>query len=187
MNGAIFALLVNIGVAVLFAAAFAVVAATYRQQRAALWFCASYMMGMLTPASEVLIHFTGVKTPFMISSYVCFLASQLLMVAGLTVLYGRRPRWGVIATIFAVGMVVRAVIWGGTRSTLPYEMVFQFPWVVISLLMCVTIVQGERLKKLDYALAFTFQLIALHFMLKPFLSVAFGSGAAARDYTGSAY
>ena len=47
MSGAVFALFVNAGVAILFAASFAIIAISYRQ-RAAWGFCASFLLGMLT-------------------------------------------------------------------------------------------------------------------------------------------
>ncbi|WEJ97888.1 MAG: GGDEF domain-containing protein [Candidatus Sphingomonas phytovorans] len=187
MNGAVFALAVNAGMALLFAASFAVIALSYRAQRSALWFCAGFAMGALTPVSELLVRFSDVPDPFVVTSYATFLASLLLMTAGLQSFHGQRRAWGVIATLFLLGMALRATIWGGARNTIAYELVFQVPFAIAALLASLTAFRVGRSKPLYLILSASYGLIALHFATKPFFAVAFGSGRTAQEYSTSTY
>jgi diguanylate cyclase (GGDEF)-like protein len=187
MNGAVFALATNAGVALLFSACFAVIALSYRRQRAALWFAGSYGIGVLTPVSELLVRFSDTPGIFVAISYASFLAGLLAMSAALAAFHGRRPHWGAIGTIFAIGIAVRALIWGGTRNNLAYELAYQFPFSVAALLGCATLLRVERPRTLHVALAVSFALLGFHFLAKPFFAVAFGSGSTAAEYAGSTY
>lgn len=97
MNGAVFALAFNAGMALLFAARFAVIALSYHAQRSALGFCAAY----------------------------------------------------VIVALFLIGMVLRAIIWGGARSTIGYELVYQVPFAIAAVLTAVTAVRVGRSRSLS--------------------------------------
>ena len=53
------------------------------------------------------------------------------MGAGLSAYHGNRPRWRVILCIFVGGLIVRALIWGGQRDMLSYELAYQLPLSLI--------------------------------------------------------
>ena len=186
MSGAVFALFVNAGVAILFAASFAIIAISYRQ-RAAWGFCISFLLGMLTPVSELLVRFADPVALFMVTSYASFLLGMLAMAAGLAAFHGRRPPWAILGLVFAGAMLIRALTWGGARGTLPHELAYQFPMCVATLICAATVARLGGRRLLHVALSVYFALVALHFMIKPFLAVAFGSGASARDYVQSGY
>jgi diguanylate cyclase (GGDEF)-like protein len=187
MNGAVFALAVNAGMALLFAASFAVIALSYRAQRNALGFCAAYVIGALTPISELLVRFSGMTSLFMVTSYASFFGSLLVMAAALEAFRGRPRSWGVIAALFLIGMVLRAIIWGGARNTIGYELVYQLPFAIAAVLTAVTAVRVGRSRSLYVVLSASYGLIALHFVTKPFFAVAFGSGRTAQEYSTSTY
>ena len=59
MTSAVFALIVNTVVCLLFAATFVVMATSNRSFQRVAWFALAYMVGACTPASEFLVRFTG--------------------------------------------------------------------------------------------------------------------------------
>lgn len=187
MSGASFALAANAAVALLFAAIFAAIARSYRRQRAALWFCASYLVGMLTPVSELLVRYSETPGLFVAVSYASFLAGLLIMAAGLAIYHGNRPRWAAIVAIFAGGMILRALIWDGRRDTLSYELAYQFPFAVVALANAVVVLRLDERRPSYRMLAAAYAALALLFLLKPLFARSFGSGATARDYMTSTY
>ena len=187
MHGAVFAMVVNIAVAGLFAASFAIIAFANPSHRSAYGFAASYAIGMLTPVSELLLPLSAHPEPFMITSYFCFMAGFLAMAAAIPRFYRRPVPWAAISAIFAAAAVARWAIWGGERDRLAYELAFQAPFVAASGLLCWVLLRTSRRRPLEVAAAVMFGLVALHFLAKPFLAHAFGSGRSAADYIGSTY
>ncbi|MGZ5912067.1 MAG: hypothetical protein ACXWLB_19475 [Reyranella sp.] len=96
MPAAAFALVVNIAVAGLFAASFAVLALTNTTQRKALWFSASYAIGMLTPLSEFFLPISPWPEFFTATSYASFAAGLLATAAALATFYGQPIPWRTI-------------------------------------------------------------------------------------------
>jgi diguanylate cyclase (GGDEF)-like protein len=187
MPGAVFAIVVNIAVAGLFAASFAFIAFANPSHRTVYGFGLSYLVGMLTPLSELLLPFSAWPAPFMLTSYFCFLAALLVMAGAFARFAGAPVPWRTIAAIFGAAIVVRWATWGGVRDQLPYELAFQAPFVAASLLLTWLIWRTSRRRALHVAAAATFGLVALHFLAKPFLAHGFGSGATVADYIGSTY
>lgn len=187
MHGAAFALVVNIAVAGLFAASFAVLALANPGYRRVLGFSASYAIGMLTPISEFLLPLSNWPEPFMLTSYFSFFVGLLGMAAALACFYRRPPPWVAIATMLAGAVATRWFIWGGARNTLPYELAYQMPFAIASALSAWVVLRAGRRGALDLMLAGMFGLIALHFLVKPFLAAFFGSGRTALEYIDSFY
>lgn len=192
MQAAAFALIVNVFVAGLFAASFGILATAYPTQRRALWFSASYAVGLLTPLSEFLLPLTGWTTVFTLASYASFAAAILSMAAALAAFHRRPIPWRAIAALFVAAVAMRTLIWGGPRDTLAYELAYQVPFAAAAALCAavqlaaVRLVTGRR-RGLEIALVVLFGLLLLHFLAKPFLAVAFGSGRSAAEYTASTY
>ncbi len=187
MNGAAFALVVNIAVAGLFAASFAVIALANPGYRRVLGFSASYAIGMMTPLSELLLPLSPWPEPFMVTSYFCFFCGLLGMAAALSCFYGRQPPWTLLAAMLAAAAATRWLIWGGQRNSLGYELAYQMPFALAAALSAWVVLRASRRGRLDMVLAGMFGLIALHFLVKPFLAGFFGSGRTARDYIDSFY
>lgn len=187
VTGAIFSMSVNIGIALLFAGSFATLATVFRARRQGLWFALAFVIGALTPLSEILVRLTDHPAIFSATSYGTSLAAMLLIGYGFARFRGVPASPAIPLAIFVVGMVLRAAIWGGERSTLPYELAFQAPlaaacaWTV-AVMLCV-----PRPSHLDRVVAAYFVPMTLFFIAKAFLSVAYGSGISAQAYAASTY
>jgi diguanylate cyclase (GGDEF)-like protein len=187
MNGAVVLLIVNSAVAIMFALCYFVIALLNRSQRRALAFGISYLIGMVTPVSELFVHWSARPAPFMVASYASLLFGFLAMAAALSIFERRRPNWRWIVGTAAFGLLMRALIWGGARDYLPYEFAYQSPFVLALLLCARTALNEARGRPLYYVLAGLFGVIALNFLLKPFIAALAGSGSTAKAYVGSAY
>ncbi|MBV8412230.1 MAG: GGDEF domain-containing protein [Alphaproteobacteria bacterium] len=187
MHAAAFSVIVTTVVAALFAVSFAVLALTYASQRRALWFSASYLIGMLSPLSEFLLPLSAWPWLFMATSYASLAASILTLAAGLAAFYRQPVPWRSIVLLLAGALMVRAAIWDGQRNWLPYELAYQAPFAVLSAFCARMALKVGGRKTMERVLAAVFALISLQFLVKPFVAVAVGSGRTARDYTASTY
>ena len=189
MNGAVYALIVNVCIAVLFAAAFAVVRASWPQQRATGWFCATYLCGMFAPLSELGIHFSDQATLFMASSYLALVASASCFAQGVAVLARLMlPRF-LLPGIAALALAGRVSLDEAARNALYYGMIYQFPFYA-TLLVSTAVAIGTARRGRDpmwIMLGIIFAIAAAYFALKPFFAAAFGSGPSARAYAASSY
>ena len=187
MSGAGIILAVNIAVASMFAASYVIVALTNRSQRAALWFGATYVIGMISPIGDFLSAF--VDTPRLLEwmSYAGFLAATLSMSASFTIFHGQRPSWRRIGAIFVGGLISRVWIWGLPNDTLAYNFAYQIPLAIASLQAVRSVLQVGGRNPFYVALATIFGAIAASLMFKPFLAVRFGSGTTLQDYSTTSY
>lgn len=189
MDSAVYALIVNAVVAGLFAVTFAIVRLSYPQQRYATCFMTTYLIGGLTPVSELGVRLTAFTTPFMITSYGSFLCSMILLPLGLAAMAGRRRPWAAAVSIASFGVAMRLAIWDRPRNQLWYEFVYQLPFLLASILSTYIAVDAVRRRRgpLWLGLGIATGLMALHFAIKPIFAATFGSGTTARGYTGSSY
>ncbi|GAA5233936.1 GGDEF domain-containing protein [Verticiella sediminum] len=187
MGGATFALIVNISIAALFAATFGVLGATTAKHRRVLWFSASYAIGILTPVSELLISRVHWPAPFIALSYGSFALAFLVMACGLSAFHGRPIPWRLLLPLLIGTLALRWAIWDGTRGTLTYELCYQLPFAVAMSVCAAIVLRASARRPLDLALAGMFLLSALHFLAKPFVAVAVGSGLTAQAYVRSTY
>ncbi len=187
MDGAIVVLAVNITVALLFATAYAFVALANPSQRSALWFSASYGIGMLAPVSDFLAPFFGAAQFFEWMSYGSFLVAILSMSISFSAFHKAPVPWLPIIAVLVAGIVVRVAIGTGPRDTIAYGMAYQLPFIMASL-VALGVVLGIGVNRPLYkAVAGVFALIAVHFLAKPFLSVEFGAGRSLDTYTQTTY
>jgi len=189
MDGAVYALIVNACVALLFAVAFAVIRFSYQHQRAVEWFCATYALGMLTPLSELGVRYSEWSAVFVATSYASLLLSTLATSLGLAAISGRPVPWRAAAVILLGGGMVRAAIWGGQRNDLLYELAFQTPFVAASALSTLVAIRTvrQRVSRLWTAVAILFGVMTAYFATKPVFASTFGSGATAKAYASSSY
>ena len=173
--------------AALFVVTYGVVALSYSRQRAAAWFMASYMLGLLTPICELLIRFTDHILLFSLMGYGSFLGGILVMSVGVQAFAGYRPRWRLALIAWFLGMGLRVAILGGVRNTMPYELLFQLPFAIASALVLLSIRRIGQTGPIRLMLMGVFALICAHFLVKPFMAVALGSGHSAKYYAGSFY
>lgn len=189
MNGAEYALIVNVCVALLFATTFGIIRLSYDTQRSASLFLGTFLFGMFAPLSELGIRFTACTRLFTATSYGSLLASALTALVGVAVLARSPVRRSLVLALAIGGICCRAAIWNGPRNTLGYGIVFQAPFVVSFFLSAFTSARQARASRegLWLMLAIVFGLMTTYFAAKPFFAAAFGSGATPRDYAGSSY
>lgn len=191
MNSAVYTLAVNVCIAFLFSGVFAVIGLSYPRQRGAGWLCATYLIGMLTPLSELAVHFVGWPTTFALASYGSFLVSVLTMPFGLSAVAGRALPWRSVGAVATWGVIARIAIWGGVRDDIVYELIYQSAFIAgsaLSLYIAVAVaVVRRRGGLLWWGVVFVFCLIVAHFATKPFFAVYLSSGADDAAYTSSLY
>lgn len=189
MDSAVYALIVNACIAGLFATAFAIVRVSYPEQRYVTWFVLAYLVGGLTPLSELCVRLADDATVFMILSYGSFLVSILLLQVGLAALAGRAIPTRPLLLLLLFGMVDRALIWDGPRNALWYEIAYQAPFLLGTGVSTVIAVDAVRRRRgpLWLALAIVSALMTAHFLVKPFFAATFGSGSTAKTYATSSY
>ena len=187
MTGAVFALTANMVIALLFAATYLVLSASKAAPRGIRWFAASYTIGAATPASEFLVRATSFPEIFVATSFASFSLSFHVMAHGLAVYYRvALPRW-LLPASFVLSLVVRAAIWGGPRNTMPYELIYQVPFAWGVGLCAVVIARAAWRRPMGRLLVAMFTILSLHFLIKPFVAVALGTGTTAQDYVASPY
>ena len=187
MQGAAFALAVNIAVAGMFAASFAIIALSNPTRRSALWFTTSYAVGMLTPLSEFLLPVVPWPKVLVATSYVTFSAGLSLMTVALAAFYREPKPWRLAGGLFLFSVVMRAIIWDGQRDWLPYELAYQTPLALVTASSCWIMMGVRRGRFLETTLASLFALVSVHFVAKAFLAAIFGSGHTATEYQKSLY
>jgi diguanylate cyclase (GGDEF)-like protein len=187
MSGAEIVLVTNIVVASMFAACYFIVASINRSQRSALWFGATYLVGMISPVSDFIAPFSDAPSLFEWLSYASFLGATLAMSASFSIFHGRKAPVPAIVVIFVGGVITRAFIWGWTRDTLDYGFAYQLPLILASLLAAHTVLRVEGRTVFHIALACVFGAIAASLVAKPFFAAEFGSGKTISAYASTTY
>lgn len=187
MGGAVALLIVNAIVAGMFAASYFLIALIKRGRRRVYVFGISYSIGMVTPLSELAIHWTGAATSLLLLSHAALLGAFLSMAAAIAMFEEEKPRWIAIAVIGAVGVGLRISILGGPRDDLLYELLYQAPFASALALCALTTASHARGRPLHLFLTALFAIIALDFLLKPLVASALGSGKTAQEYAASPY
>lgn len=189
MGGATYALIVNASVALLFAVAFGVIRLSYPEQRHVGWFVAVYLLGTLTPLSELGVRFSDHKAVFVATSYVALLLATVAMPLGLAALANRALPWRLAAAIMVGGLITRIAIWNGPRNDLVYEFAFQLPFAVaaaLAMVIGIGVVRRDGSRSWLFV-AIVFGILSAYFLVKPIFANAFGSGATAAAYATSRY
>lgn len=171
----------------LFVVTYGVIALSYARQRAAAWFMVSYLLGFLTPICHLLVIYTDQVALFSLLGYGVFLGGILMMAVGIQAFVGRRPQWRLALLLSIGGIGLRLAIWDGVRNTLPYEIVFQLPFAIASIGVMLTARQIEQRGPIRAMMIGIFGVIAVHFLVKPFLVLTLGSGPTPKSYVGSIY
>jgi diguanylate cyclase (GGDEF)-like protein len=186
MSGAEGVLAVNVGVAALFAAGYAIFALTNRAHRVALGFSVNYLIGMLSPLNDLIAPAVGAPAVTEWLSYVTFLLAMLSVAVTFSLFHRRTPSWGAAVAIFVLGLTLRATIGIEPRDTLAYGLAYQLPFALAAIQVVSTVLAVNR-RPLHLALAGVFVLMAANFLLKAFMAVSFGAGRTLTSYTSTTY
>jgi diguanylate cyclase (GGDEF)-like protein len=187
VNAAVYALIANSCMAALFVVTYGVVAVSYPRQRAAIWFTVSYLLGFLTPICELMVRYTDAADLFALLGYAAFLGGILAMGMGIQVFVGDRPPWRLPLLIWLGGLALRLAIWGGTRNTMPYELLFQLPFAIASAGVMLAVRKIGAVGPIRAMLVGVFAVTGAHFLAKPFLALSLGSGSSAKAYLSTFY
>ncbi|MFG1451414.1 GGDEF domain-containing protein [Xanthobacter sp. V2C-8] len=187
MQSAGFALVMNMAVALLFAASYVAIALLNRGNRAPIWFAASYGVGMFTPLAQLGLAYSGWARPFVFLVFFSFTAGLLLMVPALAVFYRRRPPWAVVGAVAVYALAVMPILSLLRRNSLAYELLYQSPFF-LAMGGCVwVILKWSSRRAGDFILAGMFALLALHFPAKAVVATYVGTGNGATGYINSTY
>ncbi|MBU1378075.1 MAG: GGDEF domain-containing protein [Alphaproteobacteria bacterium] len=188
MNGAEGVLVVNIGVACLFSGGYAILAIANPSQRAALGFAVCYLIGMVSPLSDLAAGSLGAPVVTEWISYVSFLMATLSVSIAYPLFHGAKAPWWAVSVILALGLLSRASLNPEPQETLAYGLAYQIPFALAAVLAARTVLKLEvGGRPLTLALGAVFALIAANLMIKPVLSLAFGAGRTLATYTQSPY
>lgn len=187
MGGAVVVLAVNIAVAALFAAGYAIVAFAVPGQRAALGFAASYMIGLVAPAADFVAPFVAAPATTEWLSYGGFLAALLSISITFSRYHGRPAPWRAAAVLLVGGLIVRAAIWDGPSDGIADGLAYQSPFVLAAGLAVGTVLRTGAGRPLHRLLAAIYAVVAAHFLAKPFLSASYGAGRTLTNYTSTTY
>lgn len=187
MSAAVFVLAINFCVAGIFATTFAVVAVYARTAISARWLAAAYGMGSLTAVLEFFLPFQSDARPVGIAIFMTCLIALGLSVVGLARLY-RVPRpWWSLGVVVAASAVTIVMIYDMERSSFVRAMLYQLPYSVMQALGVLMILRAPRRQALDLLLLALYTVSSMHFLFKPILAEAIGSGSTPQAYIGSTY
>ncbi len=188
MSGAVFILAINLVVAGLLAASFAMIAAYDKHKAAARWIAASYLVGMAYFACEALIPIIGPSRVTVPVAHSVFLAAMLLFNAGLARHYRTHPPWRLMAALFVLSVADVYLIQDLPRYSILRMTLYQLPYALMQSIGMAIVWRSRRRRALDVALLALLCTSALQFLSKPFLALASGGwGANPELYLTSVY
>ena len=189
MSGADYILAINIFVAGLLAAAFAMVAAYDKANMAPRWIAASYLLGIAYFGCEALIPVIGDSRFTVPVAFGTFLAAMVAFNVGLARAYRVAAPWRLMGALFVASFVVVYLIQDMPRQSIARMMLYQGPYALMQLVGVGTILVSPRTRRhLDLALTGLLAASTLQFLSKPFLAWALGGwGANPQLYLDSAY
>lgn len=188
VNGAEGVLILNVGVAGLFASGYAILALGDSAQRRALGFAVSYLIGMISPLSDLATPRLGAPVLTEWASYLSFLVATASISIAYTLFHRQAAPWRAVVAIVILGAVTRAAIGAQPQDTLAYGLAYQAPFALAAMLAARTVLSlraGAR--HLTNSLGGVFALIAVLDLLKPVMALLLGSGRTLETYTQTAY
>lgn len=187
MTAAAFILAINLCVAGIFAIAFGVVAASARSAPGARWLAAAYGLGMVNPVLEFILPMQSDPRLVGIGIFALFLFALSFCVIGLARHYRIAPPWHLLGPVVGASLVTIVLIIDMPRNSLPRAVLYQLPYLLVQLIGVFVILTSARRQALDITLLVLLTLSGLHFIAKPLLAAAIGSGATPQAYLGSTY
>lgn len=187
MSAAAFVLAINLFVAIIFASAFGIVAAYARSAVGARWLAIGYGVGTVGPILEFLLPVQADPRPMQIMIFVAFLVSVSLAVAGLARHYRLTPPWRTLGALILVSLLINVLTIEMPRQSMLRALLYQLPYFTVYLVGVITVLRFRRRQALDQALVILLAVSALHFLAKPILGAALGTGSSAQTYMSSTY
>ncbi|MEP9374643.1 GGDEF domain-containing protein [Mesorhizobium sp. KR1-2] len=188
MSGAVVVLAVNLIVAGLLSASFAMVAVYDRKQFAARWMAVAYGLGVIYFCTEFLIAKLGAPRPVVVFSFSLCLAAMLMFNVGIARKYQVPVPWRLLSAVFLVSVVACDAIQDMPRTSFARMMVYQAPYFATEVIGAWIVWSARSRRWLDTLMMFLLAASSLQFLSKPFLSdMLGGTGATAQHYLATSY
>lgn len=187
MSAAAFVLAINLFVAGIFATAFGVVAAYQRSALGARWLAFAYSFGSLNVVLEFILPFQDDHRLVSFAIFAVFLLALAGCVIGLAHHYRLTPPWALLAVAVVASLLLNLAILEMPRASFTRNLLYQAPYALLQAIGLGVILANKRKRALDLALLVIYFVSALHFLAKPVLAMAIGSGAAPQAYMNSTY
>ena len=187
MSAAAFVLAINFCVAGLFVTAFTVVAVNARIATGARWLALAYCAGLVNFGLEMILPLQSDPRPLGIAIFMVFLLALAASAVGLARNYRVDPPWLLLGGLLIASFIDIVLIYDMERNTLLRGLLYQAPYALMLLIGALVVLRSGRRHVLDLVLLAIQVLGALHFLGKPFLAVALGSGANPQAYIGTSY
>ena len=182
-----FVLGINMSVAGLIAAAFAVVAATNRTARGAWWLAAGSALGIVNVGLEFLLTRQVDPIPIGISIFLVFLMAQSFALIGVASHYRVAPPWVAIAAIWVLTILAVPVIFSLPYGSSPRLTLYQLPYFAMQSLFAIVILRSGRRQALDLLLIGLQIVAALIYLAKPLVAAVVGTASSPQGYIASTY
>ena len=187
MSAAGFVLAINLFIAGLFAIAFGIVAAYYREAIGARWLALAYGVGIFNGVFEFILPYQDDARPVSVAVFAAFLFALAFSNVGIARHYGIKPPWIILGLVVAGSLAINVAILDMPRDSFLRAVLYQLPYVVMQLLGAALILSRKSNRALDVALVCLMVLVALNFLAKPFIAVLIGSGGSPQGYLTSNY
>src|SRR5690606_30810700 len=187
MSAAAFVLAINLFVAGIFATAFGVVAAYQRSAIGARWLAFSYGFGALYMVLEFILPYQSDHRLVSFGIFAVFLIALASGVIGLAHHYRLVPPWRPLLALVGVSLLLNISILDMERESALRNLLYQLPYFLVQVVGIAVLSRLPKKRALDIALFGLYLGVALHFLAKPIMAMAIGSGAAPQDYLASNY
>jgi diguanylate cyclase (GGDEF)-like protein len=187
MSAAAFVLAINLFVAGIFATAFGIVAAYQRSALGARWLALAYGLGVVNVVLEFALPFQADHRPVSFAIFAVFLLALSATVVGMAHHYRVRTPWRWLGGAAAIALLLNIFILDMPRMSILRNILYQSPYAVVQAIGFSVALAFPRKRALDWALLALMAVSSLHFLGKPFLATAIGSGAVPQAYIGSTY
>lgn len=187
MGAAAFVLGINMLVALIFSGAFALVAASNRTMVAPRWLALAYAMGVATVGLEFVLPWQEDARLVRVIIFLTFLLALAFAAIGLARHYKTASPVRLLVVLVVASTLINIAILDMPRDSLLRGILYQAPYALVQAIGASLVFSRRRADLLDNALVALFTLSALHYLFKPFLAVAIGSGGTAQGYIHSTY
>ena len=187
MSAAGFVLAINVFVAGLFTAAFAVVAWRTRTVIGARWLSLACGLGIINALLEFALPAQADPRWMSLAVFTLPLVGFGACIVGLARHYGVTPPWRVLAGLVVVSVLANIAIESQSSRSFVHAAIYQAPYFFAHLLAAAVLLRSRRrLDALDLTLLVFLLFSSLQYVAKPLLVAGLGS-VNAQDYLQSAY
>lgn len=188
MSGAGYVLIINFSLAALFATTFMVIAQYDTNFRSARWFAASYVLGIVTTVTELLLPLQAHLQLLYIVGFSSFLLAVLAGVVGVSRRYAAPPPWMALTLLFIASVIVNFTGFDLPRDSLLRQFGYQAPLATGQFLLAWVVLKYGRRNFVDRAISVVVAICALTVLARPLLAAqSGGTGADASLYINTAY